>query len=406
MLGLGISIGRIASALQRFLVVLFSSAPNITAGSSPAVGAVLGFSFGTIANGVIGTARLRKDGADYADASAGSFTTTAAGSYVLRVGIAGTAIYADSAAVNVAAAAGNTRSEVPALSFPATNADGLAYVSTTNPPVLVVSVPITVDKTAAQVRIFYDQLSTGPVTANETDITDLMAASNAETFAVSAFTGLSAGPFRAVAEFYYPSDGFIGPLPGSSLTTTLAAKALPPATTQFGQVQGTDRGQYFIVSETSPGDGDYRLGRGTDSTGFPCVGRSSIARNDARFWELIVSTRDTGKTDNNNIIIGIVGDAVAIPSFSNPGVTLSQSPDALAIGDAYTVECHPASVEGTNDGVLKVWLNGVLQGTFSHTWATYRILAGSNQGDGVRLNTGQEAFAHPEVVTAGVLRYN
>lgn len=70
-----------------------------------------------------------------------------------------------------------------------------------------------------------------------------------------------------------------------------------------------------------------------------------------------------------------------------------------------TIYIAPAT-PGNNDGVFTVWLNGVFLETKSHSFTEYKIFGAGQRDQGLRLNTGQAAFAHANVVPAGTLRFN
>ncbi len=378
---------------------IFTSQPSISTDGSPIVGEIAAFDFGTVSNGTIGAKRLFKNGADFADASAGSYQWNDAATYKLRVFIAGTSTFADSPDVVVAAAA-VTSVPAPTLSMATVNSDGSPYTAGTNPPIVDLTVPIELDKTLYRAILYYDQPSAaGDAFAmsesRKVTIEDLQAAADAEDFTFTGFGSTVAGLFRAQAFFQKLSDGSNGPI-SARLSTTLNAPSLPPAATQL-DLQNKSSG--IAVTEVVAGGGDYRIATGTNQGADHGVS-GTTTRTDARFFSVIAEMTGIEQFPGSETFlnIGIAPSASSCPNLGKPtgevGAYFSDvnayDYGTWAAGNQFVFAWTPAT-NGSN-GTWTCWKAGVQVGTGMHAITSAKLFIGFTKGGRARLNTGQEPF--------------
>lgn len=387
----------------------FTQNPSITTDGTPQVGEIVAFDFGA-APVAFGNKRLYKDGADYADASSGSYTLVATGVYKLRVYITGNVTYAESAPITVTAAATDPRTQVPTFSLPAFQDDGVtAYDPTTNPPVVVVDTDASdpdhlIDKSNVKLIIDYDQSTSGAVsTANRVtigdDVNGIMDEADAEGISLTGlFGGLTAGTFAISGHYHYIDTNTDGPT-SAILRQTIGAATAPPATTKWGLVTNVDRSQYAHALETTTGNGDWRIAY-SDGTGADECIRADSYRTDERFWALKF-TVDATVTSGNVMRLGIIDKDDTCTAFTLPssfvGLTIYNAGGGNfpVTGDEFTVYCKQATT-GNTDGILKIWNEaGTLILNITHGIVAYRPAITSWEfHQRILLKTGQEAFAH------------
>ncbi|WP_260598859.1 hypothetical protein [Sphingomonas endolithica] len=247
---------RIAAIATPTPAPAFTTQPTIISDGTPQVGEVAALDPGVVENGSIGTRRLFKDGADFADASAGSIQWATVGAYKLRVYIAGTSIFADSAVVTVAAAPVAGATPAPVLSIPDN------FVSGTNPPRVKMEIPgPPFDKTLFKAVVEWDYNASGAFAysaGRSAEIADLMAFADAEDYTIAGLVNQPApGPFRMRSRFVRLADSVAGP-DSNYFIDTLAAPVVAPAAfdpaTKDAAIGLTDTNR--TTTQLYPGAGD------------------------------------------------------------------------------------------------------------------------------------------------------